>query len=362
METYIPTASLEADSLIKATEDHIYFCDAFFVWVVSNPFGGVDSLPRWNRISNNLIKAPLQGGKKEYFTAITVSGDADHDVYVGTNYGRIFRIHGANDPVNVCVDTDVIRMDDAGNSMPERWITDLAIDPRNPNNLAVTYGAFADGDDRVFISNDAKSATPTFRSIQGNLEANLPVHSAAFHPELRVLVIGTEEGVYATDSDFEAGGVTWVAQNDGIGNVPVTDIEFRQYYMNYTSPSTYKYAKDNTLFIATHGRGSFKSSSLVSRKEESLIGSGIQLTAAPNPTVAETSIRFDLPQATKVSMQAFSLDGRMVAELADRQYGAGADQVKFNTQDLPAGMYIVRAVFENTKGIYRADLRIVVMK
>ncbi len=361
METYIPEASLASDSLIGTTPDHIYFCDAVFVWCVSSPFGGVDTLPRWNRISNNLIKASLNQGRREYFTAITVSGDADHDVYVGTNYGRLFRIHGANDPVNLCVDTDVIQMDTAL-TLPERWITDLAVDPRNPNNLVITYGAFADGDDRVYISNDAKSADPTFRSIQGNLEANLPVHSAAFHPEKKVLVIGTEEGVYATDSDFEAGGVTWSLENTGIGNVPVTDVNFRQYYIDYTSPSTYKYAKDNTLFVATNGRGAFKSATLVSREEESFVGSGIRLAAAPNPTVNETSIRFDLPQATKVKMQAFSIDGRMVADLVDRQYGAGADQVKFDTQDLPSGMYIVRAVFENGKGVYRSDLRIVVMK
>ena len=249
--------------------------------------------------------------------------------------------------------------------MPKRLVTDLEVDPNNPSNLIVTFGGYPTGDDRVYITNDANAATPTFRSIQGNLEADLPVHSAAFYPDAlhKSIVIGTEEGVYTTTSDYESGGsVTWNNESNGIGNVPVTDVNYRRYFLDYIDGQNYKYAVDNTLFIATHGRGAFKSATLVARPDAQVVGDGITIKAGPNPAVSSTEITFDLPQASQVKLEAYSIDGRPVAQIANSHFGAGTSSATFATRDLPAGIYLVNAVFTNAKGVYQTNLRIVVLK
>lgn len=361
-DEYIPADSLGNDTSILNTPIYVFLASGNFVWMGQNPFGGIDSVPTWNRVSDDMIKQDLPGGKKKYFTAITATNNAEHYTYVATNNGEVYRIHGGHRPESFCVSTDVVRID--GLSLPRRWITDIEVDPTNTNNVIVTFGAFAQGDDRVYITNDAKAAVPTWRSLQGNLEANLPVHSAAFHPDpnQKSILLGTEEGIYGTDGDYENGNVTWTFEGGAIGNVPVTDIVYRRWYMEFTDILNYRYSPDNTVFISTYGRGAWKSSTLVSKHEEVAVGSGIKLQAVPNPAVSSTAITFDLPQATRVALTAYSIDGRPVAQLADSQFGAGHSEVVFNTQTLPAGVYLVKANFTNAKGNYQSHLRVVVVK
>ncbi len=360
-DEYIPAGSLSNDTSILNTPMYLFLASGNFIWMCQNPFGGIDSVPTWNRVSDDLITQNLPGGKRKYFTAITSSNDAEHYTYVATNNGDVFRLVGAHRPESFCVTTDVVRID--GGTLPRRWITDIEVDPTNSNNVIVTFGGFANGDDRVYITNDAKAIAPTWRSLQGNLEANLPVHSAAFHPDAsnRAILLGTEEGIYSTTSDYENGSVSWTFEGSAIGNVPVTDIVIRKWYMEFTDINNYRYSPDNTVFISTYGRGAWKSSTIVAKPEEVVAGSGIKLQAVPNPAVASTSIKFDLPQATRVTLNAYSIDGRPVAQLTNSQFGAGQGEVEFNTQALPAGIYLVKANFTNAQGSYQSHLRVVVV-
>lgn len=363
LDEYIAPASLANDTDILNTPIYMFLASGNFIWVCDNPFGGIDSLPKWTRITDDIVSpATFAGGRKHYITALTSSGDATHTVYAATNGGHVYRIVGAHDPLNLCVTTDVVRID--GGLLPSRWATDIEVDPTNPNNVIVTFGAFAPGDDRVWITNDANALAPTFRSLQGNLPANLPVHSAAFHPDPahKSIVLGTEEGVYYTSGDYENSAVTWSNESGVVGNASVTDVNYRRWYMNYSDPGNYSYAPDNTLFIATQGRGAFKSASLVARPDAQVADSDIKIGAGPNPTVDATTIYFDLPAANDVKIEAFSIEGRPVKTLANGRFGAGNAQVQFDTHELPAGMYIVNATFTNSKGVYETNLRIVVVK
>jgi hypothetical protein len=363
-DEYIEPASLSDDTLILKTPSYLFLAGGNFIWVCQNPFGGIDSLPTWNRVSRDFIQQDLPYGRKKYFTAIAATGDADHYVFVGTNNGEIVRLRGAHDPQQFCDSVDAVRIS-TGQGLPNRWISDIEVDPTNTSNLLVTFAGFPAGDDRVYICNNAKDSAPIFRSLQGNLPPDLPVHSAAFHPDptQKSILIGTEKGIYGTTDDYEsAGGVSWSFVGSDIGIVPVTDIAYRRWYMEFSDPANYHYAPDNTVFVATNGRGAFKSTSLVSRPEGVVSSSGIRLKAVPNPTVKSTALTFDLPQATHVKLSAFGIDGRPVAELTDSQFGAGQSSVDFNTQDLPAGIYLIAAQFSNANGIFLSNLRVVVIK
>lgn len=365
LDEIIDDASLGNDSLINATPNWIYMCSRHFVWVCTNPFGTINTtgIPNWNRITPDLINDVAS--PREYFTAIEVSGDNNHVVVVGTNYGRIYRIYDANDPLNMDISTKLVRIDDAGNTMPERWITDFAFDPVDPNNLIVTYGGYESSDPgRVWVSNNALTTTGSvaFRDVTGNIE-NIPVYTAAFHrdPTNPAIMIGTEDGLFTTTDSYSATSFTWNKESDGFGNVPVTDIYVRPFYSYSDGNDGYKYAKDYTVFISTGGRGLWKSSSIVSRPDPKE-ASAFEATVYPNPSTNHATVEFDLPISSDVRIEVWSLDGRKVDVITDRRHSAGVHKLGVNTQDLQAGIYLVKVNVANTNGQYAKTIKTVVAK
>jgi len=64
--------------------------------------------------------------------------------------------------------------------------------------------------------------------------------------------------------------------------------------------------------------------------------------AYPNPFNPSTTIRFDLPEATKVRLVVYDMLGREVAVLADGERPAGQYNIRFDASRLSSGMYIYR--------------------
>jgi hypothetical protein len=67
----------------------------------------------------------------------------------------------------------------------------------------------------------------------------------------------------------------------------------------------------------------------------------------PNPFNPLTTIRFDLPVATEVQLTVYTLTGRHVATLVNRQLPAGSHEAIWNGRDqqgrtLPSGNYLYR--------------------
>ncbi len=71
--------------------------------------------------------------------------------------------------------------------------------------------------------------------------------------------------------------------------------------------------------------------------------------ARPNPMRGETSLAFELPRATRVSLDVVDLQGRRVRTLVDGERTAGAHRATWDGRDergaaAPAGVYFVRLV------------------
>lgn len=67
--------------------------------------------------------------------------------------------------------------------------------------------------------------------------------------------------------------------------------------------------------------------------------------AAPNPFNPRTEIRFDLPRPAPVEVTVLTVDGRRVATLTDREYGAGSHAVAWDGRDhrgimMSSGTYV----------------------
>ena len=70
----------------------------------------------------------------------------------------------------------------------------------------------------------------------------------------------------------------------------------------------------------------------------------------PNPFNSTTTIRFDLPSATKVSLKVYDLLGREIASLAQGYLEAGYHQVQWKTS-VASGIYFFRL---QTEGFVQA--------
>jgi hypothetical protein len=62
----------------------------------------------------------------------------------------------------------------------------------------------------------------------------------------------------------------------------------------------------------------------------------------PNPFNPETTIRYTLGDASHTTLKIYSIDGRDVATLVDREQPAGQYAVQFKAAQLPSGMYLYR--------------------
>lgn len=62
----------------------------------------------------------------------------------------------------------------------------------------------------------------------------------------------------------------------------------------------------------------------------------------PNPFNPTTTIRFDVPEASKVSLFVYDMLGRRVASLVDGVVSAGNHTATFDARTLPSGAYIYR--------------------
>jgi hypothetical protein len=62
----------------------------------------------------------------------------------------------------------------------------------------------------------------------------------------------------------------------------------------------------------------------------------------PNPFNPSTQIRFDLPKASEVMIEVYSMLGQKVATVTNKSYKAGRHTVTFDAGSLSSGMYIYR--------------------
>lgn len=69
------------------------------------------------------------------------------------------------------------------------------------------------------------------------------------------------------------------------------------------------------------------------------------LSVYPNPTKGETVLRYSLSAESRVSIALFDVMGVKVADLGNARQGEGQHEVRFDTDDLAAGVYYCHFVF-----------------
>lgn len=104
---------------------------------------------------------------------------------------------------------------------------------------------------------------------------------------------------------------------------------------------------DSFVFFSPPTPGA--SNGIINPTEEELASPfGIQLFQNyPNPFNPETTISFRLNKPSEVTLEVFSIEGRLVQTLANSRFNSGSHSIRFDASSLSSGMYFYRLTSNN---------------
>lgn len=332
------------------------------VWITRHPFD-FSNPPEWWPIIDtgvvpcNMITALAWAKDGDYLYA------ADHNNQTGTS--RIFRLSNimtsrTDDQMNAYdlnYSTQLTIHTQQIGTFTYQLVTDIAVDPSNPNNVIVTLGNYNHSDYVFFSSNAATtnstSTSSNFISIQGNLP-EMPVYTAVINwDDSRKVIIGTDFGVFATD-DITSTSVTWTAENNGLGIVPVYMIR-QQTTSNFWASGNSGVTNHGILYAATHGRGLFKCETLRSPLAVEEVNDNTNISILgnilvyPNPASNIANVQFKLHKASDVDIKVYDLNGRLVIKDFKSKLCSGEHTYPITTRYLDKGTYIICLTSEGNK-------------
>jgi hypothetical protein len=155
-------------------------------------------------------------------TTVAVSKSDPETLYVGTDTGRLWKTHDLGATWTEFVDA----------GLPKRWVTRVAIDPRDEDVVYATFSGFRNGEDAAHVYKTTDGGA-SWRNISTNLP-NAPVNDVVLGGDN--VYVGTDVGVFA----LEAPRRVWRPVGDGLPLVPVLDLRLHE-------PS-------DTLYAGTFGR------------------------------------------------------------------------------------------------------------
>jgi hypothetical protein len=164
---------------------------------------------------------------------------ASHVLYIGTTNGKVFRLNNPRNADPNTLPADITPSGITGN------VSDIAVNPNNDDEVLLVVSNY--GVQSIWWTNNAKAATPVWKSVEGNL--NLPsirscmiiVKKDAAGNPAQEYYVGTSVGLYST-TDITSTTVNWKREGGTtLGLAVVQSMDYRP--------------EDNTLLIGTHGNG-----------------------------------------------------------------------------------------------------------
>ncbi|MCB9292953.1 MAG: T9SS type A sorting domain-containing protein [Lewinellaceae bacterium] len=276
----------------------------------------------WAPISGDLTDGQHPSGSQSFgtITSIAVAPTNSEVIYVGTDDGNVqVTRNGGQTWENI------------SQGLPERYITEVAVDPYDEQVAYVTLSGYRFVDYQPHVLRTADGGQ-TWEDISGNLP-EIPVNDIIIDPAAgQTLYIANDLGVWYTE-DL---GLAWQVLGNNLPMTVVNDLDFH--------PET------RILIAATFGRSiqKYQLEDVMVGTSEATASRGDKLEIFPNPAQAEASIRFSLPASLEARVELFNLSGQKAGTIAERQFDAGENQVPLDVSRLPAGQYLVR--------LYSADM------
>ena len=288
---------------------------------------------------------------------------SSHSMYIGTTDGKILRLDDPRNapantsPFDITPPTSVVNISGYN-------VQDIAVNPNNDNEIIAVisnYGRAATvGGQAVIVdapsiiwTNNAKSATPTWKKAEGNLtgtntsgyisarSAVIAVKKDASGNPVTEYYVGTAAGLYAVENlgtTLAANGQpTW--QRDGSSS------------LNFAVISSLAYRpEDNVMAIGTHGNGLYYTflgtPNIVTGINNPILNDKDFITSV-YPTIQADLVQYRIGNRTdvkKISVQVFNMKGQ---ELYRQEMGYQNGNVNFNR--FAKGAYVLSIYSDNGK-------------
>jgi len=196
-------------------------------------------------------------------SAIAVALGNSDIIWVGHDDGNIYKTIDGTSGSPTWTQQDM-----TSPALPNRYVTRLTIDPNNANIVYATFGGFSA--DNIYRTTNGGSnwSDITGSGITGL--PNVPVRDLDIYPtNSSWLYAGTEIGIFTSEDN----GANWTLPHDGPNNTSVDEL----------------FWFGTTLYAATHGRGIFQTSPVLSSTP----------TSTPTPTATGTATT--LPTSTSTN-------------------------------------------------------------
>ena len=280
-----------------------------------------------------------------------------HSMYFGTTDGKIFRL---DDPRNSGASATPADITPTVADISGLNVQDIAVNPNNDNEIMVvitnygrTVGAVFNNVTNILWTNDAKSASPTWRIAEGNLAGTttsgfisarscmITVKKDGSGNPVTEYYVGTAAGLFAVENLgptlIGGGSPTWQREGSTTLNYAVIN------YLAYRPD-------DNVLLVGTHGNGLYYTflgtSNLVTGINNPVINDKDFITAV-YPTISESIIQYRIGNKTdvkKMSVQLFNMQGQeMYRQESGYQNGS------LNISRYSKGAYILSIYSDNKK-------------
>ena len=108
-------------------------------------------------------------------------------------------------------------------------------------------------------------------------------------------------------------------------------------------------ASGEHVYVATRDEGVFRLEDVISGIDEAADRTQNGLCIFPNPASDVATIGFNIPKPAPVTIAIYDPSGRLIKTVLHSGTSAGPQQVRWSTQDLPAGVYVVQLVAGDTR-------------
>ncbi len=265
-------------------------------------------------------------------TALAMSKAAGSLLYVGDDSGNLYKISDVSNTTSAFTDI-------TGANFPSGYISTIAVDPNNGNNVLVGFSNYSILS-LFFSSNGGTSWT----EVAGNLEEN--ADGSGRGPSIRsvkilpvtggyVYIAATSIGLFTT-SNFNGRNTVWAVESPNeIGNTIVESVDIREI--------------DGTVVAGTFGKGVYSTKMLVTGVDDEItLPNKFSLSQNyPNPFNPSTIINYTLAQNSKVKLEVFNTIGQKVETLVNKEVTAGTHNVTFNANNLASGVYLYKITTAN---------------
>lgn len=272
---------------------------------------------QWLPISEDLTGAR---SSLSQFQDLSLCRSNPNVLYGVTGYSsRAFRTTNALDePGEVSWE----RIDDG---LPNLFLSEVEVHPTNGDIAYVGTAGFG-SNSGVYKTTDGGQNWEFMKGETGASQLpDIPVGAVVIwekNPD--VVFAGTDLGVFVSSD----AGRNWYPFGDGLPNVVIDDL---------------KLTDDDILYAATHGRGMWVASAILSVEAEAERTRPLTFTLGqnyPNPFNPSTVIPFTLERAGNVAVRIYDTQGRLLQTLLDERREAGMHSVRLDARGLNSGVYL----------------------